>query len=294
MRTTVVFDAEDGTTLRGFVFRDDSGSPGPIIVMAHGFSGVTASLIPYAQHFADNGFVVLLFDNRNFGSSDGEPRQHINPYQQIADFRDAITFAQTLPDADPTRIGIWGSSYAGGHVLAVGACDRRVRCVVSQIPMISGHRNAPRLFMPARLKSLRRQFAQERSALLAGAKPTYVPVFSSDPHADDCVFPPESAEFIARSEEAEGWRNEVTLRSVEYLIEYEPGSFAPFVSPTPLLMIVGANDTVNPPDLQLEAFERALEPKRLHIHPGGHFGTYTRQFESTSTEASNWFLQHLT
>jgi fermentation-respiration switch protein FrsA (DUF1100 family) len=108
------------------------------------------------------------------------------------------------------------------------------------------------------------------------------------------VFPPESAEFIARSEEAEGWRNEVTLRSVEYLIEYEPGSFAPFVSPTPLLMIVGANDTVNPPDLQLEAFERALEPKRLHIHPGGHFGTYTRQFESTSTEASNWFLQHLT
>ena len=41
---------------------------------------------------------------------------------------------------DPDRIGIWGSSYSGGHVLVVGALDRRVRCVVSQVPLVSSVR----------------------------------------------------------------------------------------------------------------------------------------------------------
>ncbi len=56
----------------------------------------------------------LVFDNRNFGASDGEPRQHINPWRQVWDYRDAITFAQTLPEIDAARIGVWGSSYSGG------------------------------------------------------------------------------------------------------------------------------------------------------------------------------------
>src|SRR5262249_57763647 len=88
---------------------------------------------------------ALVFDNRNFGASDGEPRQHIDPWRQVSDYRDAITYASTLPEVDETRIGIWGSSYSGAHVLVVGALDRRVKCVASQVPLISSHRNAPRL-----------------------------------------------------------------------------------------------------------------------------------------------------
>ena len=77
-----------------------------------------------------------MFDNRNFGASDGQPRQEIDPWQQVRDYRDAITFAETLDATDPDRIGIWGSSYSGGHVLVVGAIDRRVKCVVAQVPRI--------------------------------------------------------------------------------------------------------------------------------------------------------------
>ena len=75
----------------------------------------------------------------NFGASDGAPHQEIDPWQQIRDYRDAITYAETLEETDAERIGIWGTSQSGGHVLVVGAVDRRVKCVVSQVPLVSGH-----------------------------------------------------------------------------------------------------------------------------------------------------------
>ena len=97
-------------------------------------------LAPFAA-----GLAALVFDNRNFGGSDGTPRQEIDPWQQVRDYRDAISFAETLEETDRGRLGVWGSSYSGGHVLVLGAIDRRIRCVVSQVPLISGHANARRL-----------------------------------------------------------------------------------------------------------------------------------------------------
>jgi dipeptidyl aminopeptidase/acylaminoacyl peptidase len=160
MRKDLEFKTEDGVTLRGWLYLPDRvAGPVPTIVMAHGFSAVKEMYLDrFAEVFAAGGLGALVFDNRNFGASDGEPRQHIDPWQQIRDYRDAITFAEMLPEVDRNRIGVWGSSYSGGHVLVIGAIDRRVRCVVSQVPLISGHRNARRLIRsdfiaPCRLNS---------------------------------------------------------------------------------------------------------------------------------------------
>jgi len=93
---------------------------------------------------------------------------------------------------------------------------------------------------------------------------------------------------------APAWRNEVTLRSAEMSREYEPGTWVARISPTPLLMIVASQDTLTPTDLALEAYNRALEPKRLIMLPGGHFDPYTGAgFEASSTVARDWFVQHL-
>src|ERR671932_2708506 len=146
MRQDIEFQAE-GPRLRGWLFTPDAGSgPFPTVVMAHGFSAVKEMYLDrFAEVFAAAGLAALVFDNRNFGASDGEPRQEIDPWRQVRDYRDAITFAQGLPETDPARIGVWGSSYSGAHVLVLGAIDRRVRCVVSQVPLISGWRNVLRL-----------------------------------------------------------------------------------------------------------------------------------------------------
>src|SRR5690349_21709158 len=112
MRRDIEFRAEVGTALRGWHYVPDGGKPAPCIVMAHGFSAVKEMYLDrFAEVFAAAGLAALVFDHRNFGASDGEPRQEIDPWRQVRDYRDAITFAQGLPETDPARIGVWGSSY---------------------------------------------------------------------------------------------------------------------------------------------------------------------------------------
>ena len=138
MRKDIEFKAEDGITLRGWHYLPDGGSAKyPTIVMAHGFSAVKEMYLDrFAEAFVDAGLASVVFDNRNFGASDGEPRQEIDPWAQMRDYRDRHHLRRpTLPDVDADRIGIWGSSYSGAHVLVVGAIDRRVKCVVSQVPL---------------------------------------------------------------------------------------------------------------------------------------------------------------
>ena len=86
MRQDIAFNAE-GTTLRGWLYVPDSGKgPFPTIVMAHGFSAVKEMYLDsFAEVFAQAGLAALVFDNRNFGASDGEPRQEIDPWTQVRD-----------------------------------------------------------------------------------------------------------------------------------------------------------------------------------------------------------------
>ncbi len=100
-RRDIVFDAE-GTTLRGWFYPAGRASgPGPAVVMAHGFSAVKEMYLDsFAEVFAAAGLSVLVFDNRGFGASDGEPRQEIDPWAQVRDYRHAITYLHTVPEVD--------------------------------------------------------------------------------------------------------------------------------------------------------------------------------------------------
>src|SRR5215831_6656917 len=183
MRKDIEFKTEDGITLRGWHYLPEKRTGKvPTIVMAHGFSAVKEMYLDrFAEVFAAAGLGALVYDNRNFGASDGEPRQELDPAQQVRDYRDAITFAETLSETDQDRIGIWGSSYSGGHVLVVGATDRRVKCVVSQVPLISGHALARRLVRSDMIAGLTRMFEDDRRARYAGKAPGMIPVVSENP-----------------------------------------------------------------------------------------------------------------
>jgi uncharacterized protein len=297
VRKDVGFRTDDGIMLRGWYYVPD-GRQGrlPTIVMAHGFSAVKEMYLDkFAEAFAEAGLAVLVFDNRNFGASDGEPRQEIDPWRQVRDYRDAITHAETLAETDPNRIGIWGSSYSGGHVLVVGAIDRRVKCVVSQVPLISGHENARRLIRADNVAGLRELFDRDRHARHSGQPPAMIPVVSEDPVGPAVLPTPDSWKFFTETgrTRAHGWRNEVTLRSVEMFTEYEPGAYVPFISPTPLMMVVALGDHLTVADLALAAYERALEPKRLVMLRGGHFEAYVADFDGAAKPAAEWFVGHL-
>jgi len=111
----------------------------PCVVLAHGFGGtVDSGLLPYAERFAAAGIDALAFDYRNFGASDGEPRQLLSIPRQLEDYAAAISFARSLDGVDPDRIVVWGSSYAGGHVVPVAVADGHVAAVISQVPAMDG------------------------------------------------------------------------------------------------------------------------------------------------------------
>ena len=75
----------------------------------------------YAEVFAAAGLASIVYDHRNFGASDGDVRQEIDPILQMRDYRHAVTFAMTLPGVNPEKIGAWGTSLSGGHVLMLAA-----------------------------------------------------------------------------------------------------------------------------------------------------------------------------
>jgi fermentation-respiration switch protein FrsA (DUF1100 family) len=296
-RRDIEFDAE-GVVLRGWFYPAEGASgPAPTVVMAHGFSAVKEMYLDrYAETFAAAGLNALVFDNRNFGASDGEPRQEIDPWAQVRDYRHAITYAGTVAEVDADRIGVWGSSYSGGHVLVVAAIDRRVKAVVSQVPLVSGHDNVRALVRADFLGGLRAAFDADRAARFEGKPPAMLPVVDEDPLAPSALPTPDSFTWFTETHElrAPSWRNEVTLRSVEMFTEYEPAGYLPYISPTPLLLLPAHNDVLTPTDLAIAAYGTAREPKKLQILPGGHFDAYVAGFEASSHPARDWFVEHLT
>ena len=295
MRKEIEINAE-GVILRGWLYTpDDKSKLAPAVVMAHGFSGVKEQYLDrYAEVFSTAGMAALVFDHRNFGASDGTPRQEIDPWQQIRDYRHAITFAGTLPEIDNNRIGIWGTSYSGGHVLVVGAIDSRVKCIVAQAPTISGSANAQRRVRSDLVAATIQRLNEDRVARFEGKDPTMIPVVGKE-LTTVCALAGEEpwAFFQGSTSIAPEWRNEITLRTVEMAREYEPGVYIPRISPTPLLMIVCTQDTVTPTDLTLNGYEQALQPKKLVLLNGGHFVPYTDLFEDSSNAAKDWFTKYL-
>jgi fermentation-respiration switch protein FrsA (DUF1100 family) len=163
------------------------------------------------------------------------------------------------------------------------------------VPLISGHENARRLVRADLLAPTQELFDADREARYRGEPPAMLPVVA--PEGEPCALPTaDSYEWFTTSgaERAPSWVNECTLRSVEMFWEYEPGTYLPWISPTPLLMVVAAGDHLTVSDLAIGAFERAREPKRLEILPGGHFDAYVADFERSSGAACDWFAAHLT
>jgi uncharacterized protein len=293
-RDDVEFDAEGGVKLRGWLFVPEGSGPHPAITMAHGYAGVREQGIePFARAFADAGFVVLLHDHRNFGASDGEPRQDVDPWRQIADWRRAISFLESRPEVDADRIGLWGTSYAGGHAIVLGATDRRLRCVVAQVPTISGYEQGLRRVPPDGVAALEEAFDEDERAQARGEPPRYQALVSADPALPASYRAPDAIDFYLQPIPEGIWENRVTVRSTRAARMYEPGAWIGRVSPTPLLMVVALNDAITVTALALAAYERALEPKRLELVPGGHFDPYLSGFPESSRAALEWFGEHL-
>jgi cephalosporin-C deacetylase-like acetyl esterase len=166
-REDIAFQTSDNVTLRGWFFTPEAPSttPLPCLVISHGFTAVKEMLLDViATRFTSSlPISCLVYDHRGFGSSDtlpSAPRQEIIPSLQCSDISDAITYAQSREDVNKGKIAIWGTALSGGHCLRVGAVDRRVKAVLSQVPVVNGWENALRLSQPGSVAVLNHLFQE--------------------------------------------------------------------------------------------------------------------------------------
>ena len=142
MLKPVTFYSE-GVKLVGDLFLPADIKPGERragIVLCHGYTGVRSIYLPdNARVLAEAGYVVLTFDYKGWGDSDGA-KTRLAPYSRVADVQAALTFIGAQPEVDAARLGIYGTSYGGATVVFVAAIDPRVKCVVSVVGIGNGAR----------------------------------------------------------------------------------------------------------------------------------------------------------
>ena len=266
----------EGEQIAAYLYRPDPGATGaearPCVVMAHGFAGTRDDGLPdYAEAFQAAGYVVALFDYRHFGASTGQPRQLLDIRRQHADYHTVIAWARGLDGVDPDRIVVWGSSYSGGHVLAVAAADPRIAAVIAQAPFTDAlptlREVPPRTAAALTAAGVRDQINawRRRPAVLMPAvgEPGAVAAMTSpDAKAGlEAIVGPNSL-----------WRNEFTARLMLRFPFYRPGTQTGALR-MPVLICVCDRDAVTPPASTVKAAQRAPRGELRH-YPYGHFDIY--------------------
>lgn len=270
---------------------DHSGRT-PCIVMAHGFAGVKeARLDAFAERFAAAGLACLVFDYRHFGASGGEPRQLFDIGHQREDWRSALRYARSLASVDTQAIGLWSTSFGGGHVLELAARDPGIRASVLHLPLVDA-------MATGRHEGIVETAKLVWSALRDAARM----VLRRPPYLIPVVAPPGSVAFMSTPEaqpgyfaivtKAPAWRNEVAARAVIGMALFRPIASARRAR-CPLLFVVGEKDSVTPTDRTLEAARRAPRARVLAL-PGGHFDAYLgEQFERAVAAEAAFLVEHL-
>jgi dienelactone hydrolase len=291
MREDVTFDSE-GTDFAGWLYQpDDAPTQRPAVVMAHGFGGVKEmDLPPFAEHLAGAGFTVLLFDYRYFGLSSGRPRQKLSPWEQLQDYRNAITWLSTHPATDPDRIAAWGTSLSGAHILHLAAFDSRIKAAVSQVPAVDAWENAHRIMTAEQFTQIRLLLQEERRRSYATGSDTYLPI--SAPAGQLCALPDPGTYVTLQHAAATAptFRNEITMLSMDDIFAYAPAHSAHCIDTTPVLMVLAGRDVLTPPDLASDAYHKITSPKRMLRLDTEHHGIYEDPWRTKALEATVEFL----
>ena len=276
----------EGTRLAAEVF-SPSGRAGerlPCILMAHGWGGTVRRLRRDAAVFAQAGYLAVAFDYRGWGNSnprillaspapEGKPhrfeaeviavREVVDPVEQGRDWLNALHWLQAEPMCDTDRIGVWGSSYSGGHVLYGAAHDKRVKAVFSQVGGMDSR------FVvstdEARARTLGDATKRTRGEL---------------------PYPEPGAVEV-------GSLRGAPIR--EKLMHYAPVELARQASHAALMFVIAENEELfDNRDHAIKAHAAATGIKKLVTIPGiAHYGIYREARERAQQLAVEWFNEHL-
>jgi dipeptidyl aminopeptidase/acylaminoacyl peptidase len=293
MDTERVHFYSEGARLAGILYLPDkAGTEGGRagIVLCHGFTGVKEFILPqYAEAFAEAGFVALTFDYRGFGESDGQ-RGRLLWQEQAADILNAVTFLRTRSEADPARIGLWGTSYGGALAPYVLAVDGRVKACVGQLGFgDAASAMADRL--PAEVTaSFGPMIEEDRRQRVLHNNPTYGDAMELAGDPEMTAFMKKSAKELPHLE-----GRQIMLQFLEAHLQFSPISVIHKKGDRPLLLIAAELDVVCPMENYKRLYDEAPEPKAWVVfEQTRHFEFYEGEpADRSAGEAIRFFKEHL-
>ena len=289
-----------GERLAGSLYLPEGAGPFPAVVIGGGWCYVKELTLPlYASSLAESGIAALAFDYRTMGESSGDPRQHINPWEQIEDYRNALSYLESHSKVNAAKLGAWGISYSGGHVLIIGALDERVRAVCSVVPVVDGYENMRLAHGTLGFRRLQTALREARSRRFATGELAYMPHQpTSESEVATWPFPQSRVTFERlASTVAPRYVGKATAESTEMLLAYNVSPYLGRLGSTSTLMVVASGDDHTHSDLAVRAFDRiGGNRKSLHIVPEA---THLTLYEEASTIGSvaevisRWFVDEL-
>lgn len=277
--------SSEGIALAAEVYQHKThgGKPRPTIVLCHGWGGEAAGLRRTATAFADAGYTAIIFDYRGWGESGGrlistkreaprrdgrsfttevvELREVVHPWEHVQDIVSVLAWAVAQPEVDAARLGLWGTSYGGGHALFVAAYDSRIRAIVAQVASFDSRRSGSML-------------ETWRAVATRRAK-------------GELPYPPPQQRVPGRLH---------GHPMLEHMLDYAPVEQAGLLRANQaMLVIVAENEELfdNRHHGQ-RVHERLQGPKSYLVIPGiSHYDAYTKAFDQTIKPAIEWYDQHL-
>jgi fermentation-respiration switch protein FrsA (DUF1100 family) len=295
--STVTFSSEAHDLAGHLRVPKNAERPLPGVVFTGPFTGVKEQVVgTYASGLTDAGYVTLTFDHRNFGASDGTPRQHEDPAGKLTDLRDALSFLAARPEVDGGRLACVGVCLGGGYALRFAAFDTRVRALA----LVAGSYNDPRQMRDGigaeAFRAMMGDYAALAQLEYETGEPEYIPAVSADGSSAAMPGDEPYAYYGTDRAASPGWQNRVTRQSIRAVMTLDTASAAEFISPTPTLLVHGRTDAYCVPEGAQRVFDTAGDPKRLvWLDTSNHIDLYDNPVfvEPAIAEVSAWFGQHL-
>jgi dienelactone hydrolase len=281
-----------GSKCAAWLFLPDGVAKPPVVVMAHGLGAQRDFRLPaFAEVFTGMGLACLVFDYRNFGASEGEPRNLISPSRHLADWKAAVEHARSLREVDGTRLGLWGSSFSGGHVLVTAATIPGIKAVVSQVPFVDGMATAARYNNLTRARAMAHGLLDvAKAALHLGAHT--VPVVDEPGKFALMNAPDSKPGYLSIVPGGSGWKNEAPARILLTLPMYRPVKYVADIQ-CPVLMVYASKDSLIPAADVKKAASK-IRNARLEKVEARHFDIYVGGlFDKVSRMEGEFLVKHL-
>jgi uncharacterized protein len=261
-----------GDELDAWLYLPDGARPHPTVVMAHGIGGVKAAgLAPFAEYFAAHGFAAVVFDYRHWGRSTGMPRELLSVKKELADYRTALAWARAHPAVDEDRVFVWGTSFAGMHIVELAASEPYLAGAIAQCPLVDGLAGVTNINL-TRASRLTVDAVADLIGSKFGLAPRYLPVSVAAGELGIIATDDALVGLTRLSPTDEPWPNRITARSILDITTHRPVRRARRAR-CPLLMVVAEKDTMAPirPAIQVAARAPLGE---LYRSRGGHYDVY--------------------